>query len=77
MQEGERRSGNGGEELSNQSSCDRRREQPSLVCRGQQQSISVVRASDQELAYDYYTTLANIWDDPNQGEKSINKVSKE
>jgi hypothetical protein len=80
MQEGDDRSDYGRQELPNQAPCDSRREHTPLVYRGGQQSISDIRASCdeyQELAYDYYTAIAQMWDNPKRGEQSINKVSKE
>lgn len=67
MQEREHRGDQSGSELHDQTPCDSTRGRSPLVHRGDQQSISNVGCSDdqhQELAYDYYITIARMWDDP-------------
>jgi hypothetical protein len=80
MHEGDNRSDNGRKELPNQAPCDSRREHTPLVYRGERESISDIGASRdeyQELAYDYYTAIAQLWDNPKRGDQSINKINKE
>jgi hypothetical protein len=69
MQKGKHRDCERGQVLSNQSPRNRRRKRLPLVCRRKPKPISNTGASTtehQELAYDYYLQLAEMWDDPEQ-----------